>query len=55
MYQWKEIKFPSDENNWEKSEQVNKNIALNILVTDKGEKISNSDNTSNKTTIFLKT
>ena len=30
-YNWKDIKFPSDKEDWEKSEQNNKEIALNIL------------------------
>ena len=30
-YNWKDIKFPSDKEDWEKFEQNNKEIALNIL------------------------
>ena len=31
-YNWKDTKFPSDKENWEKFEQNNKEIALNILL-----------------------
>ena len=31
QYNWKGIKFPSDKEDWEKFEQNNKEIALNIL------------------------
>ena len=31
QYNWKGIKFPSDKENWKKSEQDNKEITLNIL------------------------
>ena len=30
-YNWKEIEFPSHQENWKKFEQNNKAIALNIL------------------------
>ena len=30
-YNWKDIKFPSDKENWKNFEQNNKEIALNIL------------------------
>ena len=31
QYNWKDIKFPSDKEDWEKFEQINKVIALNAL------------------------
>ena len=31
QYNWKNIKFPSDKEDWKKFEQNNKEIALNIL------------------------
>ena len=31
QYNWKEITFPSDKNDWKKFESNNKSIALNIL------------------------
>ena len=31
QYNWKDIKFPSDKEDWKKFEQNNKEIALNIL------------------------
>ena len=31
QYNWKGIKFPSDKEDWKKFEQINKEIALNIL------------------------
>ena len=31
QYNWKDIKFPSDKEDWKKFEQNNKGIALNIL------------------------
>ena len=31
QYNWKDIKFPSDKEDWKKFEQNNKEIALNVL------------------------
>ena len=31
QYNWKDIKFPSDKEDWKKFEQNNKEIALNLL------------------------
>ena len=31
QYNWKDIKFPSDKEDWKKFEQNNKDIALNVL------------------------
>ena len=31
QYNWKDIRFPSDEEDWKKFEQNNKQIAMNIL------------------------
>ena len=31
QYNWKDIKFPSDKEDWKKFEQNNKEVALNIL------------------------
>ena len=32
QYNWKDIKFPSDKEDWKKFEQNNKEIALNIIL-----------------------
>ena len=38
QYNWKDIKFPSDKENWKKFEQNNKEITLNILFVPNNEK-----------------
>ena len=38
QYNWKDIKFPSDKEDWKKFEQDNKEVALNILFVPYGKK-----------------
>ena len=47
QYNWKDIKFPSDEEDWKKFEQNNKEIALNLL-------FAQHNNKKNRTGIYNK-
>ena len=46
QYNWKEIKFPSDKEDWTKFKQNNKEIALNVLFI--------RHNKKNRTSIYIK-
>ena len=56
QYNWKDIKFPSDKEDWKKFEQNNKEIALNILFVPHNKKeigpIYQNINTSVKIKLF---
>ena len=38
QYNWKEIKFPSDKEDWKKFERNNKEIALDVLFVPRNKK-----------------
>ena len=52
QYNWKDIKFPSDKEDWKKFEQNNKEIALNTLFVPHNKKIYQNITTSVKNKLF---